>query len=195
MSALGQKQTIEAPPSDVRFTPKSRHRETLLGCPLSAISGHESLCDLLRNHNRSDHIRVEPAVILNRTGRLEDDAGLGIRPYHYIPGSVSGSRGVGHDILVHPFNCITDMGGDLRRRIGDLRHLYLDYGGARAAQGKHEQQRGHACRRYGSAHRQQLFQSSGNLLGMLLVALEDFQPGGEQVFELGIAGRRYQCVL
>jgi hypothetical protein len=84
---------------------------------------------------------VKPAVILNRTGRLEDDAGLGIRPYHYILGSVSGSRGVGHDILVHPFNCIADMGGDLTRRVGDLRHPNLDLSRDGTVKCKHEQGR------------------------------------------------------
>src|SRR5215831_6249559 len=40
-----------------------------------------------------------------------------------------------------------------------------------------------------------LFELCGNLFGMLLVTLEDFQPGGEQVFEFRIAGRRNQRVL
>src|SRR5215831_18567000 len=40
-----------------------------------------------------------------------------------------------------------------------------------------------------------LFELCGNLFGMLLVTLEDFQAGGEQVFEFRIAGRRNQRVL
>jgi hypothetical protein len=31
---------IEGRPTNVRFTPKSGHRKTLLGCPLCAKSGH-----------------------------------------------------------------------------------------------------------------------------------------------------------
>ena len=37
---LGSEANIEGSPSDVRFTPKSGHRETPLGCPLCANSGH-----------------------------------------------------------------------------------------------------------------------------------------------------------
>jgi len=40
---------------------------------------------------------------------------------------------VNHDIVIRPFDRITDMSGNLRRREGDLRHLNLDYGGVRAA--------------------------------------------------------------
>jgi len=39
---FGSKADIEAPSPDVRFTPKSGHRETTLGCPLCARSGHDT---------------------------------------------------------------------------------------------------------------------------------------------------------
>ena len=92
---------------------------------------------LLRNRDRPDHIRVKPAVILNGTRRFERDAAFAFGLHDHIPGSISGSRGVGHDILVRPFDRIANMGGNLCGRIGDLRHLDLDYGGVRAAQRKH----------------------------------------------------------
>src|SRR6516165_9563838 len=38
MSALGQKRTLKRPPN-VRFTPKSGHRNSLVECPLCATSG------------------------------------------------------------------------------------------------------------------------------------------------------------
>src|SRR6516164_4790350 len=37
---FGSKADIEAPPSDVRFTPKSGHRVSGSGCPLCAKSRH-----------------------------------------------------------------------------------------------------------------------------------------------------------
>jgi hypothetical protein len=43
MSALGQKADIAAHSCDVRFTPKSRHRLSLAGCPLCAKSGREQV--------------------------------------------------------------------------------------------------------------------------------------------------------
>jgi len=39
------------------------------------------------------------------------------------------------------------MGGNLSRHIRDLRHLYLDCRGIRAAKRKYQEQRVHACRR------------------------------------------------
>src|SRR6516225_2990366 len=37
---FGSKADIGAPPINVRFTPKSGHRNSLTGCPLCATSGH-----------------------------------------------------------------------------------------------------------------------------------------------------------
>src|SRR5262245_32883884 len=39
------------------------------------------------------------------------------------------------------------------------------------------------------------FELGGDLFGMLLVTLENFQPSGQEVFELLIAGRWNECVL
>src|SRR5215472_2273547 len=39
MSALGQKRTFAAPPTDVRFFPESGHSLALSACPLCAKSG------------------------------------------------------------------------------------------------------------------------------------------------------------
>src|SRR5215471_14862988 len=88
---------------------------------------HKFNSEVLFGHrDRPDHVRVEPAVILNRAGRLEHDPAFGVGRHHYIPGTISGSRGVGNDIVVHPLDSIADMGGNLCRRVGDLRHLDLD---------------------------------------------------------------------
>jgi hypothetical protein len=38
---FGSKPDIEAPPTDVRFTPENGHQEALLGRPLCAINGHQ----------------------------------------------------------------------------------------------------------------------------------------------------------
>ena len=40
---FGSKADIEAPPSDVRFTPKSGHGNSVVECPLCAKSGHSAL--------------------------------------------------------------------------------------------------------------------------------------------------------
>src|SRR5262249_41171150 len=50
---FGSLADIEAPPPDVRFTPKSRRRETLLGCPLCAKSRHS---------NHSGDVRERPSL-------------------------------------------------------------------------------------------------------------------------------------
>jgi hypothetical protein len=59
MSAMGPKADIEAPSPDVRFTPKSGHREGVLGCLLRAISRHRpSLFD----HFVGDGEHCEPGI-------------------------------------------------------------------------------------------------------------------------------------
>jgi hypothetical protein len=42
---FGSKADIEAPSSDVRFTPKSGHWLSASGCPLCAKSGHSKVLD------------------------------------------------------------------------------------------------------------------------------------------------------
>jgi len=64
------------------------------------------------------------------------------------------------DVVVRPLDRIADMGGNLCRRKGDLRHLDLDYGGVRAAERKLEEQRGHACHRQGPSHGASYFSSA-----------------------------------
>jgi hypothetical protein len=44
MSALGQKRTSVTRFDDVRYSPKSGHRLSALGCPLCANSGHPGSC-------------------------------------------------------------------------------------------------------------------------------------------------------
>ena len=44
---FGSKADIEAPQPDVRFTPKSRHHLSAVGCPLCAKSGHPAFIRLL----------------------------------------------------------------------------------------------------------------------------------------------------
>jgi hypothetical protein len=145
--------------------------------------------NLFRNRNRPDHVRVKPTVVLDRPGRFKRNAVFAFGFYHHIPCPISGGRGVGHDIVVRPFDRIADMGGNLCRRIGDLRHLDLDYGGVRAAQRK-QQQGGYAHCKQNPAHWRWLFQFGGYVLSVLLMTLEDFQSGSEQVFKFRVTGRR-----
>jgi len=39
---FGSKADIHQPPTDARFTPKSRHRNSVVECPLCAKSGHQA---------------------------------------------------------------------------------------------------------------------------------------------------------
>ena len=83
MSAMGQKQTFRLVLSDVRFTPKSGHQLSALGCPLCAKSRHyeSSLLDDLVRLGR----KIRGHLDAERFGDLEVDdefkfGGLGPPP-------------------------------------------------------------------------------------------------------------------
>ena len=140
----------------------------------------------------SDHVGMKPAVILNGARRFQHDAVLAIGSDHDIPALVPRRRGVRDNILVVPFDRVADGSRDLRRHVGDLLHRDVDDFGAHRprhdnSEGSQNGERAKTQPRSSPAHGE-LFEAGGDLFGVLLVALENFQASGQEVFELLIAG-------
>ena len=129
---------------------------------------------------------MKATEIIDVARTLQRDATGPLRGYGDIPVFVARCRGMRDEIVAHPLNGIANTGRDLRRRKrelvnGDadclrptgergLRH--------RADDAQHEESR---------THRYFLFQRLSNMLGVLLMTLEDLETGGQKVLQLGIA--------
>ena len=87
---------------------------------------------------------------------------------------------MGDEVGINPLDRIADMRGNLRRHKAELFHLHLNGAGARHTRRNNENERAedlsgilHESRRAAS------FEFRGDVFGVLLVALKDFQSGRE----------------
>src|SRR6516162_1143322 len=72
------------------------------------------------------HVRMEAAVIIDRTGVLQHKRGGLIRRECHVEVAVACGCGMGDDVLVGPFDGVADLGRDLGRRDIEILHDDLD---------------------------------------------------------------------
>jgi hypothetical protein len=92
------------------------------------------------------------------------------------------------EVGVHPYDSVADMRRDLCRSEHEFLSLDFDHLGAHRARSQNEQERAEGRAGEGMAHRRHLLEFCSDVLGVLLVALEDLQPGRKEVLELGVGG-------
>ena len=84
---------------------------------------------------------------------------------------------MGDEVSIDPFNAVADVGGHRSRRKRKSFSLDLDRLGARRhgnqAEQEHAERSDRRCERTGTIS----FELGGDVLGVLLVALENLQPG------------------
>jgi len=152
----------------------------------------------VRSFNDRDlasHVGVKPAIIIHSAAGLKHNA-RGCRwCNHDVPSAVACRRCVRNKVGIDPFDRVADVSTDLRRHESQLFDLDLNGFGARRLCHEDKKERADCSAGDWTTHLVALLEFRRNMLGMLLMPLEDFQACGEEVLELRIARRGNERVL